>query len=156
MTKKEKRIAIVKDTLNQLKNMKVAQGSYIAGACNINNPKEDIIVLRKNCKVCALGGLFLSYIGLYNSVDKFDMVSSYDDSMIETERYNITDKLSKYFSDKQLNMIECAFEGGDVDCNLSYKEEEVCAAFTSKCKTPAGRLRKILTNILENDGLFKP
>ena len=164
MTKKEKRLKLVKDCLKQLRYMNVQKGSYLNGTlCNINGKtslKNEYIQLRNKCSVCGKGALFLIHIMKFNNVLAEDIGwSDYNNNyQIHTDNENILETL-KYFSQEQLDMIECAFEReyyindlSDTKYNLALK----CVEFGWQYRTPKARLRHILENIIENDGVFKP
>ena len=108
LSPEEKRVAIAKDVIAQLKAEKIqaCSGVYI----DIEDvPNDGNISLQKylpetQCEVCALGALFHSHIKYNNKV-------SYKDYLNESTSNLIVEKLQNYFSFEQMSMIEYAFEG---------------------------------------------
>ena len=69
--------------------------------------------------------------------------------------------LGGFFDEKQLVLIETAFEGELITnsgTELYYDSPEVRAAvrFTARIKDHGNRLRKIMNNIIEHEGTFVP
>lgn len=161
MTRKEKRLEVVKDVLKQLKYLKVSTaGTYLwaPSDCNINqedNLKDKMSELKK-CEVCAKGALFIGHVDKFNKLSLKDLGTDIEDLNYEE---TLVQPLLSYFSQEQLDMIECAFE---LDCyvnDLEKRKENVvdkCIRFGERFSNPKLRLRRILENILENDGLFQP
>lgn len=107
------------------------------------------------CKVCGIGSLFVAMVDRVNACTIQDMGGEPNngDFMVEY--------LSQFFSEEQLVLIETAFEGRMVssrDTDLSSYNTKVKAAirFTRRLKSPAGRLKKIMNNIVLNNGTFVP
>lgn len=160
------RVLAAKDALKRLRYRQVSTGKYLG---NDWQNTEDVITLskkdsnsfidsidarkyvnqlEKNCPSCALGNLFLSHIRLFNNVNL--AYSAY-------ERNTVASKLEQYFSQKQLDMIECAFEGKDVCGRLfNYEEKEKCKTYYLRYSDEKKRLRAILINIIKNKGTFVP
>lgn len=180
MSNKEQRLEIIKDALLHLPQTKPKQMSYVSGnVTGLTNLKDDIDNVRENCEVCMLGGLFLSSVGLYNNVE-IDEVFDENGICFEINNLNLCctleNNLGQYFDEYQLNLIEVAFERRDVNnyfydlCDQIYKTEEsvdycgcnVCKDYNAA--TDFGfsgeplieRMRRILENMLENDGIFVP
>lgn len=111
-----------------------------------SNPKDP-------CGVCALGSLFMSFVDRHNQVSMPDnwVGLNYDATMIE--------KLSPYFSMKQLVMIETAFEGTLISARGVAVEGDwiyQCKKFLDAYYDKDRRLRAIMQNIIDNGGEFKP
>lgn len=111
-SKSQKAVEIAKDVISRLrrKKLKIKQGNgYIL-------PIEDVVLnmdislqpqvelLESKCEVCALGGMLLSYVRLFNNVESVDRVDEYDFDFI-------FEKLSDVFPEKTLVIIEGVFEG---------------------------------------------
>lgn len=150
MTREQKAVAIAKDVLKHLRytNFNNSQ-HYCEGVVklpvntNVNtNMQPHVNVLRK-CNVCAIGGMFLSYIHLFDQV-VFSDVGYLESSeisalpVIHTTRTTISDKLQDIFSSLQLGEIEEAFERRWVNV---YPE-------------PKDRVKAIMNNIIKNNGMF--
>lgn len=109
-----------------------------------------------DCKVCALGGLFLSAIRVGNEYEGTVAVGSDPD--------NVYPHLEKYFTVKQLVLIEYAFESDSV-CrrmddvarfrnNMTDEERDVMVGFKNRNPKSSDRLRAIMNNIIHNKGEF--
>lgn len=171
-TRKERRIEILKDALARLRyrDFKFSNG-YLVGSY-LGHIKElfsgtqlqkQTKQLEKNCQVCALGGLFISSVDKFNNlkVDECDIENSYiDDSVFWIDRDVVENKLLKYFSQLQLDMIESAFETRYLHLReITTHQEDLCYKaidFGRRYSTPKERMRAILKNALKNDGIFKP
>jgi hypothetical protein len=108
------------------------------------------------CKVCAKGGLFVSYIA---RVNKMTWASWVNDTTHTTASMK---KLRQIFSEKQLAMIEGAYEG-DVLIEKDVKgrkmftddEETIISVFRNEYNNdPIQTLHAICENIIENNGTF--
>jgi len=163
MTKKEKeraekRIEVVKDVLKRLRYLNLSTSNYlwIENIDDIGGEKvkesdlanKYLSKLEKKCLVCAKGALFLSHIRKYNEI-KMDKVFQFD--------FSPNDCLAdlKEFDQDNLDLIEAAFQ------QLEYYEDglEKRAVYFGKqfdYKDKKDRLKAILKNMLENDGVFVP
>lgn len=186
MTAAQKRLAIAKDVLAQLKKKKfVAEsGSY----CTLNTSKvltrKDIGISEgegyktvdielqpllldgtiASCDVCAIGSVFMSKVLLGN---KFKITAdSYSDSGedsvdLETDLdrdHDMVESLKGIFTEKQLRLMEYAFEGEDIKEiffdspeKFHLKVDEFYYEYTSD----ESRLKAIMQNIIKNEGTFK-
>ncbi len=151
LSKKAMRIAIAKDVLSLLKakdSIVAKSGVYLTCSCDadalinevpLGNAQENIDVLTKECRVCALGALFVGAVDLYNKC-QLQEFGGYG---------NIVNKLRDFFSDKQLYLIEGCFEG-------HWDEKFVCRGFHNKYPEDAQRMKAIMRNIIRNEGNFVP
>lgn len=155
MTKKEKRIAVAKDALLQLKRevYLATRGVYFDGPLrqNMNLIDDDqqqakpfLLKSEAKCAVCARGAILLSTIRKYNNctigaLDLFDESVSYE-----------------LFGDEALELMESAFELSTIFVTDSSEEKAYKAVeFGRKHETSHDRLVAILKNIVKN-GNFKP
>ncbi|RJQ24579.1 hypothetical protein C4577_07355 [Candidatus Parcubacteria bacterium] len=147
MTKKEKAVAVAKDVLKHLRSLKFTGcASYCEGdGLNISkdeNVQPHISKLVKNCEVCALGGMFLSYIRLFDNVkyEKIIEPKYYEENeyQIHVDRDYIIDKFKGIFDRDVLDCIEDAYEGG---WDEFYPD-------------PRDRIKAIMKNIVKNNGRF--
>lgn len=107
------------------------------------------------CEACAKGTLFVACVLNVNKVDI--------DNYRVTEESFQTKKLSKWFSAKELDMIETAFEQAIIRDSTNCLQTEYrytdlahrCIKFGCKYKTDKKRMLAILNNIAVN-GEFKP
>src|SRR5262245_7122659 len=135
MTKSERAVAVAKDVLYRIKTNQITAlpGTY----CNISVPSSkgdslQKIVNNNTCDVCGIGAAFVSYVGLFN---KFDIKYNSPHNTVFF-RKEVTSRLSGAFTPRQLSLIECAFEGDDVEYNLVEKEREACVKFYKKNQSP--------------------
>jgi len=131
------------------------------------------------CECCALGGIMLSCT-LYNSnqtVKDFSAVAGIGARVARGDKFS--NGLHRFFSQKQLALIECAFEGGKGEFGiairfdyLNFSDPIVIVADLLKTvprdtlkravgymtQYPAAdkRILAIMQNIIKNKGTFKP
>lgn len=173
LSKKGKRVAIAKDVLKQLEKDKyiARKGVYTSYLTDLSTSQEEFgqLNVRENfdkinkCEVCALGSMVLSCTKFVNKL-------SFNDINSETARmWNL---LRKYFSDKDLVLMEYSFEGFKEPKNnsrdalngvankfnvfLSSEEYKKCKTFFDKYESIDERLKGIMKNIIKNEGKFKP
>ena len=118
-----------------------------------------------NCRVCGIGACFVAGIRRLDNLTLKDLTTprnhwglNFDSAM---RQY-----LGKWFSQKQLAMIEAAFEISDRLCDraeLSSNDPDIRRSVTwgqrfgwSRQENQEERLRGIMQNIIENDGEFNP
>lgn len=174
LTKVERRLAIVKDAILQLKLDVYKTGiyGYITLPSSIlvekrNSPGEQVQPLLCNlgkkefCGVCAKGAIFLSTIRKEDNLLLVDLNNS---------GYVITDWLTKdkLFSRKNLDLIEAYYESstgileaGKITWKNLDKIEQSINKFVKKYPSNnrnvrTGRLLAILNNMVKNKGIFKP
>lgn len=158
-SKREGRIAIAKDALKWIAaskkkdakfSPKLTPGTYLTIRSGVDlranagkDARKEFGKSVQKCDVCALGGLFVSSVRLFNRVSLGDIGS------LEDERYDFrelmvkTGRLEKFFSRTSLENIEDAFE--------SSQNEPWFEAIPH----PTERFAAICKNIVRN-GDFKP
>jgi hypothetical protein len=184
-TKVQRRLEVVKDAIKQLKAKKITANTGDVVNFNYDSPlgllsqSEDndkeiqkylqkLLKISKKpvCKVCARGALLISTINKENNFTVGDLCNissgSFSKNSVEDKR------LLKLFSDKQLALIEEAFERNshyDLDefginmLNYSILSEEeglLAHKFSDKFPDAKKRLIAIFENIVKNKGLFRP
>ncbi len=167
--KKQQRIAILKDAL-----LRVNMGDYdarcgilidsdglddaisrveLTGLTTTIEAKKFITNFLKedSCLVCARGALLLSTVTKYNDCTINQLKILVDDGG------KTNTKLRKFFTTRQINMMEAAFEGYNFNSEvLSNKDNEACESFYDSFSEAEDRLRAIFTNAIKNGGEFKP
>lgn len=154
-TKAEKRVAIAKDVIKQIRAGKLrakAANGYIcpttpaASVClvafsgsDLPLTKGDVDALQGSCEVCALGSMVLSRIRKFNSVVGDQLTP--DGDVYEENAYGC---LGDIFTSNQLEAIEAVFEGYDY---TEWREEHY---------NDNDLLLAIMQNIVDNNGKFKP
>lgn len=188
---REKCMRVAQDVIDHLRLLDVRSGVYCDGelpstcedASGDDSARKHIDGISKECRVCAVGAMFLSYVRVYNKTELSEFMghsyglSAGDDFEVDLDV--IQDKLHTVFMPPQLELIECAFEQGPVnqktlgiagdeycsdedwaqhDPNSECTGAEMRAAedFGDKYNTPMKRLRAIMQNIVKNEGLFIP
>jgi hypothetical protein len=132
--------------------------------------QETLLTKNPKCKVCGIGSLMLSAIRYNNNVnwkkcdwtdssildemdyyDNGDLIHSDND---ENAYLDASKNLNKFFSERQLRLIESAFEVRAFHSdNQQYVEAE---EFGQKFINDKKRLLAIMENVVENKGTFKP
>lgn len=152
LPKEEARVLIAKDVLKQLdaKKLVATEGTYLEFE-NVKFSDSDFlheVLAETKCEVCALGSLYYSRVQLANETKcGVTYTWHYDDKT----RYGVSrsgtieEDLLQYFDGEDLNAIETYFEG--------WRE---ASGFSEKNSDPETRMRKIMQNIVDNNGTFKP
>jgi len=179
LTAAQKRVLIAKDTIKWLNsnNIEAKSGEYfLAPSMGIKikslNDKLGAALARtkKSCKVCALGGMFYSMVRRFDkvTVGRGDITNRcLGDYLTFVESSVVFSELGKYFPHHQLAMIESAFEmidmidwedhdhigDAEVDRSILFAQKP---DYSGDGKSPASRLRMIMENVVENNGVFKP
>lgn len=164
LTAAEKRVLIAKDTIKWLKThaLRVRPGTYFLAPIGSLSSKSDtdkldvaLGTIEGSCTVCGLGGMF------YSMVRRFDKVTVGLSAGDQVHGHTIYEQLGKYFSTTQLSLIESAFEVQAMTANVTMRpnfnwDEVNRAVDFAWGKEPADRLRKIMNNIINNGGTFRP
>jgi hypothetical protein len=172
LSKAEKRVAVAKDVLAQIKAGKYIPniGSYIKGLHPEVLPKNlrSLDDVQKNfsklpqCNVCVLGACILSIAHLGDELKIYELsrVGNYGNVYGK----NTNAKILSVFSPHQLAMIEAAFETWIHP--MGWSGHTLKGNFTSeigdklqylyKNTSYAWRLEDIMNNIIKNKGTFKP
>lgn len=200
----EKRVMIAKDVLAQIKSRRYipehavwVRPTFSPNSelmCDVDgdiiynsDTQSDISVQElwtskelQTCSVCALGGMFMSCVGLNNNttIENLNEETECLSDIIVNEGH-ISNGLNKFFTRSQLALIEIYFEGGNggfyipefldgyygpvssatrkLFSRLDDDENYVhLTKFDEKYQTPSDRMKAIMTNIVENNGTFKP
>ncbi len=161
LPKDKQRVEIAKDVLKQLdlKRLVATHGKWVdfisGGYYDYKFPAESqvrSILKDKNCGVCALGGLFVASVERANALVVKEVGYDYGDGtgVFNPNLTSISNYLTRFFDQDQINDIELAFEkgkGGVTDTTLAkYYEPDVT--------DPEDRMRLIMNNIIDNGGTF--
>lgn len=168
--KANKRMMIACDVLRMIRNQSLypEQGTYITAFFG----EFDLLktVSSKTCQACALGSMFVSFV-LRRKCEGVRFIYYPQEYCSCIGGETVVQHLSKYFSKRQLILIESAFECGDVvvintpasaECQLTIKnlpkKKDVQKAISFGCDYPNdfARLEAIMKNIIQNKGTFKP
>jgi len=165
MLSKAQRVEVAKDVLKVLrmrsKGYVITPGEYLdisGNGDNISLAGKEIqqllntgAIKLNNCEVCARGACVISKARLWNNV----VITNFSR---ETAMYESV----KMFGKKLCGMIELAFEGEDVSEEtekLAASVAEKCISFatsTERVINPRKVLKRIMQNIVDNGGDFKP
>ena len=149
------RIAIARDLIERVKQKKlrVAQSFWVHFDGLQEVPEGDLCSLadKEPCQVCALGGLFMETLYKHGSLLN-NILQPYNGGYgIDLKR--IRSSLDDIFSDKQLKLIECAFEKGDGWYGYVTSEAR---DFGRRYKNDDERLIAIMENLVFNCGTYDP
>jgi len=144
MSPERKRVAIARDTIEslQLKKVVAERGNYLGWSSMENGDK---LPINYKCQACALGSMF---VGLTTRVKNISIKDANGGV-----RDDITNNLSNYFADYQLDAIESAFE---TPYKFNHYTASLYEKFGAQFKTDEERLVAIMQNIIDNNGTFKP
>ena len=163
-TRAQLRIQISRDTLKHIeaKSIIVEKGHYLFNeklSEFIGESLQECLPKLKECRVCALGALFYSYVERHNN---------YTIKQLEVGKHimdlEMRPKLKLYFSNKQLGLIETAFERNagyafKAGCTTNnkwrayyYRDHNGFSQFEQSDEV----LTSIMKNIIKNKGTFKP
>ena len=177
-TPAQKRVLIAQDVIAQIKAKRFIAES---GIWAIPSYKDNVVLdgdesVQKlfatkeleSCNVCALGGLFMSCANLNNTTTSDDLNCEADSlGEIISEGRDISNGLHKFFSKKQLMLIEIYFErnqGYFTNCNVEFDSRflksidfDHVRSFGEKYGGDDNkRLKAIMENIVANNGTFVP
>ena len=148
--KAEARVLIAQDVLNQLNLKKIiaTSGTYFAFGDTTFDGGDFLheVLDKTQCQVCALGSLYYSRVQVANET-KCDVVEKIreDESLNSINNvHTIMPDLNQYFDWSALDKIENYFEGW-FEGNTFYNDNP----------DPEIRMRKIMQNIIDNNGDFK-
>lgn len=158
----EQRVTIAKDVLTwlRLKKLVPVAGQYLTEMPG-TTPKEDDRVNGDSCHACALGALFACAVerqpvGVTNFWNEPNNVGN---SFMHKH-------LQPYFDEKQLGLIEAAFEcrhmwateaGNDTDAaTRAFNFGMNAGSDRLNGSDAAKRMEAIMRNIIKNSGEFKP
>lgn len=165
LTKAEKRVAIAKDVLAQVKIQTIfpVQGNYIEideikGNFDSDVQVNSLIKDKKiSCNCCMKGSLFMAHVNKTNHLTLDDL-----DSHGHSNNESMYERLDKIFTQEQLDLMECAFEGdliSDSTGKLSSKEDLINKAYDNffiQYNDETERLIAICKNLIKNKGTFIP
>ena len=154
--KARKRVMIARDVLAQL-----LKGSYdptegvwvIPENLNYKSTDELCDVLSGKCEVCGLGSLFVSAVRFADKFKVNELSEFKEGEMGSFSDGDVFDYLGDFFTNKQLQQIESAFEQGLGHCD-NY--EGSCFFDNLVEPHPAVRMRLIMENIIVHNGTFNP
>lgn len=164
-TLSEKRVLIAKDVISQINSGKIKPKNNawveffgVDTTQEEDSIQEQLLKPETTCNACALGGMFISCT-LFNNNEKFGDYSWNDIGSIIEYGGTFGNKLNKIFTDRQLQLIEIAFERGNgYDWSHTPFSETQLDKAIRFCKSLPARssLIKIMNNIIKNKGIFKP
>lgn len=153
LAKPEQRIVIAKDVLDMLRMEQIyaEKGDYFyTTSINARDREINEIVGKSECYACAIGGLFVAEVMYTDKAKVKDATSSF-----------MKERLSSYFEESQLRLIEAAFEGYSEFAteknrtNVEYSRA-VNYRWAHKIYTSKDAMISIMENIIENKGDFVP
>lgn len=183
-TKKERRLAILKDAVAQIKakTYDATPGAVVEGGIQDlieeikdlsadtkeilgigNDAKSIVLKFIKNqkglgeCEVCARGALLLSTVAKENKFEIDELAAVCADGGSYYENSDADMRLTALFPPTQLMMMETAFEGCHNLHHLGEELHDKCVAYHDDAPyDPNKRLIAIFMNAIKNGGEFKP
>lgn len=178
-----KRVLIAQDVINQLakKTFEPRRGNFFKFKSYSENPIREynltdslqkiFLSERLSCHVCALGALMMSTTIFNNKSTVYNLSRDFellDHRLMKGDP--LSNEMDKFFSKEQLFMIEIAFEKGNGRFKDSYSLVHYagvtleaaweifyrCENFTPYGMTSEEAMIKIMQNIIDNNGEFKP
>lgn len=161
LTKAEKIVAIARDCKTRITGhrllLKRSNGYLVVPKKNLpveGSVQKHICDVEKKCEVCALGGLLLSTVRLYNKLnfEAFDISRDYyyGNGEITSQMLGIYETfqlLSKYFDRRALALIEGVFEGRVLQKDSFVKCESLDEEELEKAQR---RVKKYRQDLLKN------
>lgn len=151
LSTEEKRVAIAKDVLAQIKDKRLIPMSMIYFVINTTLDESSSIQANLNkvtCHACALGSLMFSHIKYNNKVTVREGSSICNNN-------SISERLKDYFDRTQLNLIETAFEKWFTD-ESNTTDEIIASKYCNNSENSEQRIIKIMKNLIRNKGTFVP
>jgi hypothetical protein len=154
-------VDIAKDVIRLVKAKKVvvSRGSYFQPLGSLDTARgfqrslKNVLTGKgqNSCQVCAMGAMLCAFVAKKNELKVGDIKSD----------QTIIDKLSPYFSQAQLRLIETAFEGRFIENSYDalrsgQQHYKAATQMFYAYPDPAKRLIAIMKNIIENGGKFNP
>jgi hypothetical protein len=115
----EQRVAIARDVLAQLKAEKIQpmRGTYLEMELTetVENDAQvhTLLPLARECRVCALGSLFVSAVKFHDQVAVGEYRASWEPKLSFSVGSRVYEYLMKFFTQRQLNAMEREFESAD-------------------------------------------
>lgn len=178
MTKAAMRVQIAKDVLALLKKKKISaeHGVYLStndpawDALPVDVNPEKKVEAPKKCEACAIGLCFVAALNRYNDLKikelsvnlgtVFKRGQRHECTQLSVEREHMVEYLAPWFTTKQLDMIEHAFEGIDFarvsNKNEIARLEEFHRKYAGDMSAANDTVIAIMKNIIKNKGTFKP
>lgn len=162
LPKAQQRVRIAKDVLEQLrlKRLIATHGTYVRTTGKVVSLDTEVCSLTagKDCYVCGLGALFVAGVERADAFKVGDSTRAQQFIPVESLRFEGASGrdcyayLKRFFSESQLQAIENWFEGfGNGDKAPRELYPAAWLDFTSE-----QRMRRIMQNIVDNGGTFKP
>lgn len=160
LSQMEKRVAIAQDVIARISAGKIQaiQGSLFQSKSGLNNDKTSLqqSFNQNLCEVCAKGGLICSWVGNFNKYNDI-----YDFSEDVEQGYPA--ELIEIFGKKLLDAIEVCFEGKTYPWHNEEFDEYIkdnidfrnIPTLFNKYKNNSNRLKAIMQNIIDNQGILE-
>lgn len=186
MTPEQKRVTIAKDVIAALQSKKIKPQtsiytSLVANkAINTSEPEkqlQDVLLSLPTCSACAIGSMFVCTVIRHDQLKIDDLgVESYKSDRWDAgkqryvsttnrtnrlnEREYLDQYLKKFFTFKQLTLIETAFERWNpaegYEDELKDTGRWKAFLFGKQYQNTKARMVAIMSNIITNNGVFVP
>jgi hypothetical protein len=161
-TKAQKRVLVAKDVINQLKKGKFKAIDGVFGDIDYTSEgdlsaRDEFLKGEITCQACALGAMFMSCTLFNNNLSLRENNYAFPDIGDGVKKgLDYKNGFNKLFAKPQLRLIEIAFEQGRGYFSIKSNLETKAGRFGSLYTENKERLTKIMTNIIKNNGTFKP
>ena len=170
---RKKAVAIAKDVIAQIKNLRLMEGTYFQGDVivppSVSDAQDLIGPITKKCTVCGIGACFISSIRLFDEMPIRRLrlhrlrprFSDLPSELLSIDGDAIRSHLDRFFDGRDLRLIEAAFE---CSTGLAYrrgypriglKEAERAQEFGERFESRRRRLVAIMENVVKHKGRFK-
>lgn len=173
LTKRERAVAIAKDTLAQLDARKYTAeiGEYFdfteADIRAVENLPLQVVLETESCNVCAIGASYASIARLGNDINTRDVLNPEGLMAVEFSE-TLTDKTIVAFTNREMRAMEVVFEGCQIASTFSWDDEHTLKEYRKglfdKAPETVNRysapevaeylLRTIMQNVIDNEGRF--
>lgn len=173
MTPSRQRMCIARDVLGQLATKKIIaelrtfvedallrdKALFKGTGLRSSDQVRDLLSTVKSCNACALGSMFACLVDRADQLTPGDIGRAFKGDRVEMRSEyleTIFKYMERYFSRRQIGLIEMAFErGGGYFSGRLWDPEEYAACTMFEASTPPRRrLEVIMKNVIKNDGDF--
>lgn len=155
----DKKVYIAKEALKLLECEFFTLGSTYLGMdgtdYELNTSFKNFLEIKRKCFGCALGGLFVAHVLTVDvKLEEFDVMGFRTENMALWGE-PIFKELGECFTEKELRMIESAYEQYNMGYSCGFKDECELASQLYRNQEPQERFKAICENIINNKGEFK-
>lgn len=171
LTTAGKKMRIARDVIASLdsKKIKACRQAYVIVPVSVKEQVDSTLLSMKkaleskSCEACALGSMFV--VRTMKKDDRYRFSQNFISDDLSLQEQTVKRELKKYFSERELALIEVAFEMDSIFATSSrYGEPDMAhepevgraVAFGRRYGRNSTRMRAIMRNIIDNRGTFVP